>query len=102
MPNFGPPELIIIFLILWIFTWPLSLMAVYLAWKKGYTPFKWIIYGLLVPFVAVLHASLLKTDWQAMENRQLADGHHIKCPYCTEVIKKGASVCRYCHRDLMS
>jgi hypothetical protein len=49
---------------------------------------------------ALPHALLIKPDVQAIEREKLASGDSRKCPFCAEIVKREAVVCRYCGRDL--
>jgi predicted amidophosphoribosyltransferase len=49
--------------------------------------------------VALPPALLLRPEVKVVERQQLAQGLK-KCPFCAEMIKRDAKVCRYCGREL--
>lgn len=58
----------------------------------------WI--GLLLGPLGIVLALFVKSDVGGVERQQLSSGDMRKCPYCAEVIKSEATVCRYCGHDL--
>jgi hypothetical protein len=52
------------------------------------------------PLLGLIFAALASPSAKGIERNQLASGMMQKCPFCAEVIKKEASVCRYCGKDL--
>jgi hypothetical protein len=78
----------------------IGLIPAAIAQSKGHSFMAWWIYGAALFIVALPHALLLKPDTKEIENRQLSSGDSKKCPFCAEVIKQEAVVCRYCGRDL--
>ena len=78
----------------------LGLIPAAIARSKGRSFVAWWVYGSLLFIVALPHALLMEPNLAAVEARQLADGAHWKCPYCAEIIKRGAAVCRFCGRDV--
>ena len=57
------------------------------------------VYGALFFIAALPHALLIKPDQGSIEKKQMAEGMK-KCPFCAEMVKGDAKVCRYCGRDL--
>jgi uncharacterized membrane protein len=90
-----PRHLVLIFLIVLP-----GLIPAAIAQSKGRSFALWWIYGVLLFIVALPHALIMKTDVKAIETSRLESGESRKCPFCAEIIKREAVVCRYCGRDV--
>jgi hypothetical protein len=77
----------------------IGLIPAMIARSKGRQFVVWWLYGSLLFIVALPHALLLKPEIKQLEQQQAAQGMK-KCPFCAEMIKPDARVCRYCSRDL--
>ena len=66
----------------------LGLVTAFIAEKKGRSFGLWWVYGAFLFIVAFPHALLMESDRVR------------KCPFCAEVVKKEAVVCRFCSRPL--
>jgi hypothetical protein len=80
----------------------LGMIPAAIAKSKGRSVFLWWIYGTYLFIVALPHALLMKPSVQAIEREKLASGDSRRCPFCAEIVKRQAVVCRYCGRDLPS
>lgn len=66
----------------------LALIPAYIASSKGRSFVNWWLYGCLLLIAALPHAVLIP------------DQGSRKCPYCAELVKVEAIICKHCGRTL--
>ena len=82
----------------------IGLIPAAIAHGKGHNFFLWWLFGAALWIVALPCAILLKDEKAAAQQREHARREAAEtrpCPSCAEPIKRAASVCRYCGRDVV-
>ena len=72
-----------------------------IAKGKGRSFGLWWFYGAALFIIALPHALIIKSDIEAVERQQIAEGMK-KCTSCAELIKPEAKVCRFSGRDVVA
>ncbi len=74
----------------------LGLIPAVIAYQKGRNFLTWWVFGWALFIVALPAALLLRPDIAELERWQLEQGVMKRCPYCEELVKREARVCKHC------
>jgi len=85
------------YVIIWLFCGVIA-GAIYKG--KGRSQGAGFLAGLLLGPIGILLALVSSRDTAAIERQQLQSGDSRKCPYCAELVKREATVCKHCQREL--
>ena len=89
-------------MVFWIYLFPLLILSAipaYIAQTKGKSFGTWYVYSILLLPIALIHSLVMKKDSAEMESRSLLEGNK-KCPYCAELVKREAIICKHCKSEL--
>jgi hypothetical protein len=85
-------------IIFWLF---LSVMGGVIASQKGRSGFGFFFLSILFsPLIGIIAALVARPNIGKIENEMIEGGRSKKCPYCAEIVRHEAIVCKHCGRDL--
>lgn len=67
---------------------------------KGRSPGEGFALGFFLGVIGLIIIFLQSRNLEAIEQSNIASGLYKKCPYCAEVIKSEAVICKYCGKEL--
>lgn len=88
----------------WVLIWvALSGVAGVIAAKKGRSPGGFFLLALLLsPLVGILAAIVASENKARTEEEQIHAGQARRCPFCAELVRAEAVLCKHCGRSLES
>lgn len=87
---------------MWIVLWiMLSILVGAYANSKGRSGIAYTLLSLILsPVVGIFLAIAADPDFETIEKRAISAGKYRKCPYCAELVKKEAKICKYCGKEV--
>jgi len=55
---------------------------------------------ILTPVLGIIIAVAAEPDIDKLEERAILAGKHRKCPYCAELVRMEASICKHCGKAI--
>lgn len=77
-----------------------GIIAAVIYSNKGRSGIAAFVVGFLFGPIGVILAALTPADKAAVERKAVATGAMKKCPFCAELIRAEATVCKHCQREL--
>jgi hypothetical protein len=71
-----------------------------IAETRGLGPVKWFVIGLLIGPFGVVLVLVLPPNEKKLEEAALEGGKFARCPYCAELIRHDAIICKHCGREV--
>ena len=84
-----------------LFWFILAILVGVYASSKGRSGIGFFLIAILLsPLIGFIIALIVDPVQASVEARALETGDVKKCPYCAELVKSEAKVCKHCHKDI--
>lgn len=85
----------------WIIFWVIcGVLTSITASNKGRDGVGWFIIGVLLGPLGFLISLVVSKNDEVVEQKSISTGTTKKCPFCAELVKKEALICKHCKSDL--
>lgn len=74
--------------------------AAIVASNKGRSGFGWLLIGFLLGPIGFILSLVVSKNTAVLEESAVLSGESRKCPYCAELVKTEAKICKHCGKDL--
>lgn len=85
------------FLVIWLVC---GIIAAIIGTNKGRSGCGWFLVGVLLGPLGIILALVVAKDTEEVEKRNIQSGEMKKCPFCAELVRKEAVVCKHCGMSL--
>ena len=87
---------------MWIILWLiLSILVASYANSKGRSGIGYFLLSMiLTPVLGLIITIAVEPDIDKLEERAILAGKRRKCPYCAELVKNEARICRHCGKEI--
>jgi hypothetical protein len=76
-------------------------LGAWIAARKYHSAIGFFLLGLvLTPIIGIIAALVVSPNKEVIEREAMRDGTQRRCPFCAELVRGQARVCRYCGRDI--
>lgn len=82
---------------IWLFS---IILTPIIANSKGKSSFGFLIFAIIFGPLALIWILVAPADEEGIEKNKLMSNEAKKCPYCAELIKPEAKLCRFCGTTL--
>lgn len=86
---------------IWIITWLIcGFICSVIAGAKGRSASMYFLTGLILGPLGIVLCAVIPANVAQVERDAVQLGNLRKCPFCAELVKTEAIVCKHCSRDL--
>ena len=85
-----------------LFFWLLfSVIVGWFAHQKGRSGIAFFLISIVIsPMIGLIVVLIIKPSGEVMEQRMLLSGEGKTCPFCAEVVRAEALICKHCGKDI--